>query len=253
MKLLRNPQGFFLTEFLIAVVMLGILVVCGMSTLSYIHTFIQQQRVTSTRNRVADSLTRLAGMPSSIRASIYQHPENAPLAACVKKEETAPGGAGPSPASVFSCIQATAMTTGTSFRLYLPFLEQIPGGTILTSTAVSGTSQNPIRYNMNGELCDTLYEPCSAQDWPIEVVTEFTAQCPPIFDPVYDQSLRGGQAFYGPIYPAGLVVPSTCPQARYVKVRIQVRSSTSTTEPVIAFKPIDKTLEVDVRFVNNNE
>jgi prepilin-type N-terminal cleavage/methylation domain-containing protein len=227
-----NRRGMTMLEIMMALMIVGVAMFGILSTVNTTSQLMGQEKVLWARTRILNSLASIAGMPATIRASMFQNIENIPLTACVN------GGGDNPPCAHLGPYQP--------FRLYLPMVDRVSQWEIVTSGAVAGTPHEPIRYNSKGESCDTKTDACPQDRWPIEAFTEFSASCPPIFDPIYDDILRNGNPYYGPIHPAGLAVPAECPAARFIKVRLTIRSTNQDSRRFMAFKPFVKVFAIDV-------
>ena len=224
---------------MVAIGVLAVLTVSAMEIARYVSDAVMRQRLLSTRARVIENLTRISGMPAAIRASLHDA-ANGDLKRCAK-------GTGE------PCLGDVQFR---GFRLYLPFVEFMPDGrTLLVSGAITGTTDHPIRYDYRGGVCDTHAAACPPEDYPIEVTTEFSAVCPPAFHEMYDDDLRGGQPYFGPIFSAGLQVPKSCDWARYIKVRLTIKpSDDSDIRPGLVssvnFKRFEKVQGIDAQTIN---
>ncbi len=203
-----NQRGVTLIEVMVglAIIVLALGVYNGLA--DYSERIMANQQLKWTGQRMTTSFMKMAGLPSTIRSSLVNHPENNEVAACI-----------------FSTSPCLNLAPSKSIRLYLPFIEPVGPYEFISVGAITGTREAPMRYNALGEVCDTLVKTCPEADWPIEVFTEYNFTCPPLFDKVYDDSLRGGKKYFGAIYPDGLVVQPECPKPDQIRIYLTVQST----------------------------
>ena len=233
-----------MVELVIAFAILAVAIMGSMEIVMQSDTASVNQKVLATRSRIIENLTNLAGLPASIRASVLEHDENERLELCVYG---------------WWCLGETPTNEREPipFRLYVPFIERQANGDLMTGTVLTGTPEQPIRYNYMGQICDQSVTECPIDNYPLEAFTEFTAVCPPVFDDSYNWSLRQGRPYYGPIFPDGLVPGDQCGIARYLKIKLTVRPSQDRAgrrpAKIVSFPPYEKTLTVTVREVRDGQ
>jgi hypothetical protein len=205
---IHNDRGLSVVGAMMVTATLGIVLFTLVNIVHGAHLALELYQIARARTQLMSLLMDQAGMPAAIRSGLYGQEENAVLEGCVN------GG---------TCIHRSGFQP---FRLYYPIVGRMPGTTtLLTSSPLTGTRQRPMRVNSKGSFCDTALTECPIDSWPIQIVTEFEAVCPAWYDSIYDP-LRGGEPYFGPIEPAGLVIPAQCPRARFIRVRVRIEPST---------------------------
>ncbi len=217
----QTDSGFMMLEQIAAIILIAISALAASAMFNYGWQRIKKDRSKMTEERVVESLVNLVSMPASIRAAgraeVETEPYNANLRICVFGNGWPPcknlnGGAGYS-----------------AFRAYLPRVETretAPNSgqyEFKTSGAITGTPDKPIRYNSFGAACDTSADECSPEHYPIEASTEFLPVCPTKGEVAW----RSGTHDPTLDYPEAIEPTSSCGYARFLKVRLRIKSDVS--------------------------
>lgn len=212
---MKNQRGFGLIETIISFALLGTVLVGLISAIQYLHYFAKMQATKSSAERLSGTITELVSMPATLRATLVQ-------------SNTA--GVPDLWAEARGYKRSNHNGTFQPIRMHLPIVERTGPSTSRTAGQITGTPTYPMRFNAKGEGCNKEFDPCPALDWPIEVYTELNFSCPPLFNKTYDIDLRGGLPYYGPIYPDGLVIQSSCIGKSQANIRLTIQESEDPTQ-----------------------
>lgn len=208
---MKNENGFSLLEVCMALVIIGTLFIGMSAGLTHLQAANKHEQTKLYASRIVVSLTHLVSLKSTIRAStLSELPANQLFADQLYREESA--------------LHLNGDGSFTGVALFLP-LVAIQGGVFVSGGQITGPPESPVRYNLNGDSCNTALEICEALQWPIEAITEYNFACPSLFHPSYDGSQRGGQPYYGPIYPDGYRPHTECEFKAQLNVRLTIRES----------------------------
>jgi hypothetical protein len=180
-----TQDGATLIEVLIAGGIIGSVALATSGSLTIAYRNLNQQYFNMGRDRLALAITQAAGAPTAIRNSMIQ---NAPGVTIDPDNQT-----------LFNCAywgycDGTGAQTGiyTPMRLYEPYYTatstMVTQGGPMAGTA--GPTGIPIQYDPDGNPCDPRTTTCSPNVYPIAVVAEFMAMCPPVYDAFYDATAR---------------------------------------------------------------
>ena len=223
-----KTDGFALIEAMIALGILISLFAGSTAIVSFASHQTSSARLTTTNQRLAQTLYRLAGTPAALRASAAADPKLEPynnyFTVCLN------GGDGTQP-----CVNKNLDKDGHShyypFRLYLATVvntvSSSNGYGLKTSGAVTGTEKFPIRYDANGESCDTSLGLCPEDKYPMEAFTEFLPICFDSWTSYWHDF--GDPKPAEPIYPNAFIPHDTCWCAHFMKIRVTVRASAAPT------------------------
>jgi prepilin-type N-terminal cleavage/methylation domain-containing protein len=233
---MKKQAGYSLIEIMVVLGIISASSLVLISVIHYINLMLYRNQTKWALARVTTSIEQIAGLPSTIRSSINpNNPENQLANECFF--------------GVKDCPNASEFDPFVPVRLYLPFIEKLGGYDFKPGGAITGTSKYPIRFNAQGQLCDTFTDPnkCPAAQWPIECITEANFTCPPVFSRDLDESLRGGARYFGPLFPDAIKPdPSNfCKVPGEIRIHLIIQESVDPGGTKLGlFKPVDEFFKV---------
>lgn len=226
-----NRKGMSLIEVMVAIAILSVGTLALFISIDSLNKIAQRQKTKMAALRLNVTLTDLISLPATIRSASSQ--DNVPGMDLVWKQ-------------LRGWAKSDHLGPFLPLPLYLPHVEKV-GASFVTGGQISGTPDAPLRYNVQGASCDPSYEVCPADSWPIEVFTEHNFSCPPLFHKGYDDWLRDGYQFEGPIYPDGLAIPAACISKSAVNIRLTIRESVDPGQsPKGLMKPMEEIITLSL-------
>ncbi len=228
----NRSAGLSVIEILVAIALFSMALAANLYFFSQTNRTIKQQSYQETRVRLFQGLIYMMGMPATLRGSLRDpSPEAAILKSAIQN------GLGAVPSAPLP------------ITLYLPVVTG-DATTIHTSGPISGPTNAPLRYSLEGKICVQSSTPggaagtnaCDPAIYPISVSTTFMPVCPPRYD--YYNGV-----WSGPIYPNGLVIPNSCNRAQFIKIKY--RFETTPYAPTdLYFDPVEGSVMVSAILAN---
>jgi Tfp pilus assembly protein PilV len=242
-----SNRGASIVEVLISMVIFALTAAVVTGIFSFASINLKRLRLNATRVRIVESMAQIAGSAAALRASSLAPSSSEPFNNYF--DNCATGGDWSQ-----ICYHKNQNGAYSGFRMYLPAMENITTADgsldLITSGAVTGTPDYPMRFSAVGVPCDTSQQTCAPEQYPIEVISEFLPYCPTLFEgrarlastpgnPEWDVQLPSPA--FSMTSPDAYQYFSNCWAAQNIKVKITVRPSANAQ---VSFPPVVATATV---------